>query len=153
MKKRRNVQLFTLGSVSLLLTLALFSASMAGATVGNQAEPEPDVRITALVVYEFPPFFYEIHCGIHNYEDYDVAVVYDNTLIYPNGTEHKVAMGPNVVPANADGGISIFCMYPPRLCGTYTWVVTLRDAAGVVLDEKSVSWERDEFLRKIPILF
>jgi hypothetical protein len=146
MNHGRKLKLYAIGEVSFLITLALFSTSVAGS--------EPNVRITVLEVYEFPPFFYDIDLWIHNYEDYDVTVEeVEHTLIYPNGAEHKVMMGPYVIQANEDFGMSILCMYPSHLCGTYTWVVTLRDASGVVLDEKSVSWEREEAWEKIRVLF
>jgi len=136
MKSGKKNKIYTIGIMSFFITLAVFSSSPIVAS-------NIDVQITTLEVYEFPPNFYDINVIVHNYEDYDIVVQeIEHTYIYPNGTNHTVTMGPWSVEANSDYGVAILCMYPPRIKGTYTWIVTLRDASGTILDEQSISWER-----------
>jgi hypothetical protein len=144
MKKQRKLNLYVTTEICFFIALVLFLTSMAGVAADDDAGSEPDVRITMLEVYELSPLFYDIEYWIHNYENYDVTVEIENTLLFPNGAEHNVMMGPYVIQENEDFGMSILCMYQSHLTGTYTWVVTVKDTAGVVLDEKSVSWEREE---------
>jgi hypothetical protein len=149
MKHGLKRKIGVLSEASILLFLAFFSVSVATA-----APPElPNVQITSLEAYELSPRFYDIDFTIHNYETYNVTVEINHTLVYPNGNNHSFLMGPWVVEPDETAGANIFCLYPTRLCGIYTWVVTLKDTSGNILDEDSVSWFRESFLEKQAIPF
>lgn len=103
------------------------------------------MKITELNVTEFPPggmFDYEIHFEIQNFENYNVTVQMEHTLILPNGRTHKWSEK-QLIPGNMSLGAFILYKYNTNLYGKYTYVLTVKDTFGVMLDQKSISWIRE----------
>jgi hypothetical protein len=150
MNHKCNLKIYAICGVSLLTTIAIFSISVAA--IENEPEQyHQGVEILSLEVYEFPPLFYDIDWWIYNYNDYDVTVEIEQSVMYPNGGSTTLFLTETIL-ANDGLGIGFLYMYPsPLLYGTYTCVLTIRDTHGEILDQDSVSWIREFSMPQIPL--
>ena len=152
MNHKLKTKIFTIGQVSLFITLILLSTSLAGAKKDFEYFEAYDpiishngVKITLLQVTEISTDLYDIDLVVHNFYNYDVTVEEVlHTYIYPDGGGNSFTMGPWLIEAHSYIGVTILNQYPTGLYGTYTWITTLKDASGAIIDEKSISWERTE---------
>ena len=111
----------------------------------NSSKLLPRVEITQLDVFLWPPgglFDYSIHWEVHNFEEENVTVEFEYTLILPNGSSTNASDIWNL-PANSSFACFMDCRYKTDLYGNYTYGLTIKDLVGIVLDSKSVSWVRE----------
>jgi len=63
-------------------------------------------------------------------------------LIYPNGEKEQQSWYEGILESGQYMDSFIFCAYITDQFGKYTWVATVTDENGPLLDQKSATWER-----------
>ena len=147
---KNKLKFYAIGVVIVFLTLVMVPTSAVG-HIGSDGEPSltnrlARVYIASLTVYEFEDPFFEIETLIANAEKYPVFFRLNCTLIFPNGNVEQPFWYEGTIGRFGMIGFNIFCMYTDNQFGTYTWVETIRDSNGNVLDQEKVSWVREPIL-------
>lgn len=105
----------------------------------------PTVKIIALTTIVLPPggyLDYTIYWRVQNFRNHNVTAQLDHTLILPDETSNT-SSGIWTIPENMAFGAYFDCVYETDLYGEYTYVLTVKNSFGTILDTKSVSWERE----------
>ena len=146
MKGRYNKKILALGC--LLVLILPISVVSAGQYQQGPARveklpisiPMPLVRITDLGVSCVSDDIYEIDWELTNFGNTMVVIRVEHVTIYPNGTNSTSSYN-CTIPAHAFVPGLIRSYYPNQY-GTYTFVLTIKNIHGKVLDAESISWER-----------
>jgi len=144
MIRRRKLKLYAVAEVAVLITLAIASTTVAG-----QNNPPPNafqlkerILIDVLEIYLFEDPFFEAGTRVRNHVSYPMYFKITHILMYPNGEEEQQSWYEGILEGGQFMDSFIFCMYITDQFGKYTWVATVTDENGALLDQKSVTWER-----------
>ena len=157
---KKNIQRiwYTIGVVGLFLTLAVFTSSanelLESSFVGsnrsftenNQGGPwwsSRTVSIDAATVYLFEDPFFELYSYTSNHGNQQVIIKITHVLSKPDGTKEQVSWDQLTLHPGQGVEYWIMCMYLDQQCGKYSYIVTLWNVNGCVLDQRIVSWIRE----------
>ena len=147
------IKMLGIGVAVLFVLLALPQAT----TVAYGGFPRPypciemedtllTIQIIELTVIELPPggyLDYTIYWAVQNFRNHNVTVQSEHTLVLPDESSNTLS-GIWVIPGDMTFAAFFDCVYETDLYGEYTYVLTVKNTFGVILDTKSVSWEREE---------
>ena len=101
------------------------------------------VRVDLATVTIFEDPFFELYSFISNHGRQAVDVKITHVLRKPDGTREQVSWEQLTLHPGEGVEFWIMCMYLDDQYGKYSYIVTASDPTGFILDQKTVSWERE----------
>ena len=147
-----------ISGVLLFLTLAMCSASAAQtqetsiidySSVLRKDNPgggpwwsSRNVEIDYATVYVFQDPFFELYSFISNHGNWDVTVIITHVLQKPDGTKEQVSWDQLTLHRGQGVEYWIMCAFLDEQYGKYSYIVTVSNMNGYVLDQQTITWER-----------